>query len=439
MKKSLSLNLATLGFLFAVLTSCDKPAEKIDVVTRPETPAPVKSRDFAFHTSDDSSGVVTFNGDWSALRPYVENNLVAYLGSMYICKVPHPPSATVPSADTAHWVSSGLAASNAVSLTGAQTVTGEKTFNSIIIPLNPDIANNPVFAAAAGSFTVAGNGSIRINNGSNFLINDNIAIRAGDIYQRKENPYAWTGTSNIFAVTDTALFRDAGSIVAITDGTPTGPGALHLYNGSAPTTPSASARLYANSGVLSTIGTDGIASQILNAGSTQTVNGAKTFIDVVKVKGNAAAYEIYDENNSRFGYLSRGSDGQNVILQSQGGTTFLSYGGNVTAAANGFIVLNQDGSAHTNVTCKSIILDGNISIASGANQRAGVATLVGGTVTIANTTVTANTHFQLTMEGAPSGTAGVVYATKINGTSFTITGLVTDNSNYSYLMYEVIP
>ena len=101
------------------------------------------------------------------------------------------------------------------------------------------------------------------------------------------------------------------------------------------------------------------------------------------------------------------------------------------------LILNSDLSSTFSGSIVQTLAGAKISIKSGTNQRAGNATLVGGTVTVANTTVTANTHILLTMEGAPGGTAGAVYVTKINGTSFTINGLVTDTSTYAYFMVEV--
>ena len=64
---------------------------------------------------------------------------------------------------------------------------------------------------------------------------------------------------------------------------------------------------------------------------------------------------------------------------------------------------------------------GGIAIAEGANTRMGVATLVAGTVTVANTTVAANDRIFLTSQ-ADGGTPGFQrVSARVNGTSFTIT------------------
>lgn len=81
---------------------------------------------------------------------------------------------------------------------------------------------------------------------------------------------------------------------------------------------------------------------------------------------------------------------------------------------------------------------GRLIIASGANQRAGNLTLIGGTLTVANTTVTANSIILLTRK-ATGGTIGfAVTYTVIAATSFTVTSdNVLDTSTYSYLIIEV--
>ncbi|MEV1020714.1 glycosyl hydrolase family 28-related protein [Streptomyces sp. NPDC050264] len=81
-------------------------------------------------------------------------------------------------------------------------------------------------------------------------------------------------------------------------------------------------------------------------------------------------------------------------------------------------------------------LGGGIAIAEGANARMNVATLVGGTVTVANTSVTANTRV-LPFRQAAGGTLGHLSVTKNPGTGFTITSSSTaDTSPLVYLLIE---
>jgi hypothetical protein len=82
-------------------------------------------------------------------------------------------------------------------------------------------------------------------------------------------------------------------------------------------------------------------------------------------------------------------------------------------------------------------LGATFTIPSGANQRAGNATLVGGTIEVANTTVTANTVIILALKTA-GGTPGALTYTLSAGVSFTITSdSGTDTSTVSYLLIEV--
>lgn len=78
-----------------------------------------------------------------------------------------------------------------------------------------------------------------------------------------------------------------------------------------------------------------------------------------------------------------------------------------------------------------------LSVTSGTNQRAGNAVLVGGTVTINNTTVTANTLVMLSPKTA-SGTLGTYTYTLSAGASFTInSSSAIDTSTISYFLIEV--
>lgn len=86
----------------------------------------------------------------------------------------------------------------------------------------------------------------------------------------------------------------------------------------------------------------------------------------------------------------------------------------------------------------SIAVAKPLSMASGTNQRAGNAVLVGGTVTVSNTTVTANTVVLLTRKTS-GGTIGTAITYSLSaGTSFTITSdNILDTSTFSYVLVEV--
>lgn len=80
---------------------------------------------------------------------------------------------------------------------------------------------------------------------------------------------------------------------------------------------------------------------------------------------------------------------------------------------------------------------GGVAITEGSNARMGVATLVAGAVTVANTSVTANTRFFMTVN-TPGGTVGAPrLQSRIAGTSFTINSSQgADTSTVAWLMVE---
>lgn len=100
----------------------------------------------------------------------------------------------------------------------------------------------------------------------------------------------------------------------------------------------------------------------------------------------------------------------------------------------------------TNFNSTALQVNGSISVisigagfrvAEGASARQGVVTLVGGTATIANTTITANSRIFLTSQ-ADGGTPGFLrVSTRAAGTSFTITSSSgTDTSTVAYEIFE---
>lgn len=79
---------------------------------------------------------------------------------------------------------------------------------------------------------------------------------------------------------------------------------------------------------------------------------------------------------------------------------------------------------------------GGVTIKTGANARLGTATLVAGTVTVANTSVSANTKIFLS-RATTGGTVGHLSYTKINGTSFTINSSSgTETSTVDWMLVE---
>lgn len=80
---------------------------------------------------------------------------------------------------------------------------------------------------------------------------------------------------------------------------------------------------------------------------------------------------------------------------------------------------------------------GGVAVKEGANARMGVATLVAGTVTVANTSVTANTRIFLTAQTSGAAPGALRVSGRTPGTSFTITSTSgTDTSQVAYFLVE---
>jgi hypothetical protein len=106
----------------------------------------------------------------------------------------------------------------------------------------------------------------------------------------------------------------------------------------------------------------------------------------------------------------------------------INSGNSVANTIGGSILLNPGTSGGVN---------GTLRIADGANRNMGVSTLVGGTVTVNNNTITANTRIFLTVQTA-GGTQGFLrIAARTAGTSFTITSTsATETSTVAWLLVE---
>lgn len=80
-----------------------------------------------------------------------------------------------------------------------------------------------------------------------------------------------------------------------------------------------------------------------------------------------------------------------------------------------------------------------LAVAEGSNAKQGVATLAAGTVTVANTSVTANSRIMLTEQalGTVSVPSALCVSARVAGTSFTIlASQATDTSVVAYEIFE---
>lgn len=164
--------------------------------------------------------------------------------------------------------------------------------------------------------------------------------------------------------------------------------------------------------------------------------------------GIATADEPYLTTKNNGVIYFGGASGTQFIMNTQ--NTVFQFGGDVSIGRNSSTALEiNSGTVGTyrDLKLRSLVYAtaGTISITSGTNQRAGNATLAGGTVTVSNTTVTANTIVLITRKTAAGtlGAGGYAY-TLSAGVSFTINSVdlagvlsVLDTSTITYTLIEV--
>lgn len=167
-----------------------------------------------------------------------------------------------------------------------------------------------------------------------------------------------------------------------------------------------------------TIGTGGLTSA--QSGTTGTSLGQNT-ASTIAASGSAGV----------IGFVPSASNVSAAL-----DTAFSRSGAGIVALGTGAFGSVAGTLSLTNLT---YAVAGKETIGSGTNQRAGNAVLVGGTVTVSNTTVTANTLVLLTRKTS-GGTIGTAITYTLSaGTSFTINSdSVIDTSTFSYLLIEVV-
>lgn len=159
---------------------------------------------------------------------------------------------------------------------------------------------------------------------------------------------------------------------------------------------------------------------------------------------SAVAGRYFADANNNLAYIDTAIDathGMTVVTRAATRVPLTAKGA-VSQTANTFEVQNSGGTVLTAFTSAGnlslLTVGGFIQYKSGTGQRAGNATLVAGTVTVTNTTVTANTVIVLTRKTA-GGTLGNLTYTLSAGASFTISSTdVADTSVISYQLLEVV-
>jgi hypothetical protein len=117
---------------------------------------------------------------------------------------------------------------------------------------------------------------------------------------------------------------------------------------------------------------------------------------------------------------------------------------NGTFTQNGATVQNGAETVNGNSTVNGNVVLGTagngLQVKEGTNARMGLGTLSGGTLVVANTSVTANTRIFLTAQSV-GGTAGALaVSARTPATSFTVLSTSgTDTSTFAWLLIEPAP
>lgn len=169
----------------------------------------------------------------------------------------------------------------------------------------------------------------------------------------------------------------------------------------------------------STIGTS------MNVSGSVNLSILNSKINRTLVNGGTATTEIFNSNFDTGSTQAITHNSSNTLTMSEitvDSTNNPAIGGTGTIDYSAISFLNDSNFAGTltlNNTSRFSVA--GLNIVEGSNGMSGVATLVGGTVTVNTTAVTANSRIQLTHQNN-AGTPGFVSITaRVPGTSFTIT------------------
>lgn len=387
---------------------------------------------------------------------------------------------------TANQITSTGGTTPVLALASGGTLPGNWTMNGTLGTVTPSTGafttgsfSGLLSATNAAGISLDGTNSALLKSGNHTFIQANTN---GGIYGYANNGGVNLFTfaqynSNIFAATSlvitTPLLTTSGrfTIAGIaTTGTGTGSD-LSITNSTLTTGSAASIALTGTAAASNTKTGLTITSLGANATSTQTVTGLSSTVTntgtgATNIAATFSASGGAGSNNAIVVPASGGvvligkstSNGVNNLLQvannvswgTSGQGTLVSSGNDAyidASVASGGLIFRTNGST-TALTLSSAQLStfsGAVDIAvakplnfkSGTNTRAGNAVLVAGTVTVSNTTCTANTIVILTRKTS-GGTIGTAITYTVSaGSGFTITSdNILDTSTFSYMLIE---
>ncbi len=195
---------------------------------------------------------------------------------------------------------------------------------------------------------------------------------------------------------------------------------------------------------LSLNGSTSVTFRINATNNIALTSNALTFMDGVNmVLGTTTGTKFGTATSQKIGFFNA-----TPVVQPGATTDLITAQVNLGLRASGTAVpITTSGAISFNSSTNTTLTNNNLAIATagkglvikgGANSRIGTATLVAGTVTISNTTITANTRIFVTVQslGTVTTMKAVGVTAKVNGTSFTITS--ADNTDTSVVAWQLI-
>lgn len=363
-------------------------------------------------TATNSSVALTFSGGINSLYGYYCDNIVTsgiyapvkYSYGLYLAPQVPSLSATINNTTTVT-VASTLGIASGMPITGAG------------IPRNTTVSSitNSTQFVISNSATTSGSTTIYIQGYT--IANPYAIYQSGTSDQNYFAGYTTFAGVNSFSTP--ALFGSGSvSSPSVNLGTNNVQSGLYSSNG---TTIDVSV-----SGTQSAEFTNGAnGANYFNCYGTSSFSG-QLYVNnqylTIQPSSGSASLNLFSKavGSSKQWYIQHDSSTSGCQFQYYNGSAFINP---LLITSSGNTVTNQIGNT--------------FGVKSGSNAKAGTFTLSSGTVTVSNTSVTANSVIILTVKTV-SGTRGSNPDIVPNaGTGFTATASVTDNSTYNYIILEV--